>query len=407
MATSDKERSRAYRQRQAELQRDLKSKGLMSIKVITATAAMPAVERICQATADLYLNQHEDVTDDMLDASRRDLLASFLASGSPQMVEFRKEGIGAVGVKMIPWHSTPVLVTHPLMADTDVQRLREQFPLLARVRDLSAYHWKTPAYVTLCADLGIDYLWHAPTFHSEYEDLAWSLLDWDVEVFPQVSRGRSGDVWRVRNFVFDVLDMLRIDENRSKVSPPGIQAEMLELGDLLSIFRLPHLSRLQALCAEPARLDLKDVSSPVATTIRFLPSAFGGGYLASIYGWSGNHEPDGWVPGTYDDLHGVAVMPAENELKFQWKKTAVAHLRENGVLFLTKGQAGKYMEHEGAYWQWRHGRRHDTSLAQHVLWAVSKPVTPVSDRAVELAQAARLLRSHSSLGAPGGWPWPT
>lgn len=374
----------------------------MSIKVITATAATPAVERICQATADLYLHRHEGVTDDMLDASRQDLLASFLASGSLQMVEFRMDGIGAVGVKMIPWYSTPVLVTHSLLPDTNIQKLCEQFPLLAKVHRLTAYHWKTPAYIALCADLGIDYLWRAPVFHTEYEDLAWSLLDWDVDILPRINQRLTGDIWRVRDFIFDVIDMLRTDEYRRKISPPGIQAKMLELDDYLSTFQVPHLSRLRAICTDPTRLLLKGVNAQVFTTVRFLPSAFGSGYLASIYGWYGNHEPDGWVPGTYDDLHGVALMPTEDEMRLQWKKAVILRLRANGVLFLTKEQAKKYMEHEGAYWKWRHGQRHDTSLAQNVLWSISKPVTPVSDRAVELAQAARLLNSHNAHTASVG-----
>jgi phosphatidylserine/phosphatidylglycerophosphate/cardiolipin synthase-like enzyme len=102
MGTSDKERARAYRQRQAERQAKLRERGVLQIKVMTAGPASAGIERISQATADIYLQQPDEITDEMLNELHEDLLASFLSSGAPQMVEFKIDGHGAVGVKMIP-----------------------------------------------------------------------------------------------------------------------------------------------------------------------------------------------------------------------------------------------------------------------------------------------------------------
>ena len=135
----------------------------------------------------------------------------------------------------------------------------------------------------------------------------------------------------------------------------------------------------------------------VMETIEFLPSTYGTGFLASIYGWYGEHDPDGWVPGLYDGLRGVAVLPPPEELKrSSWKRTVIERLRTNGVLFLNHEQAEKYEAGEGTYWLWKHGLRHEIDTARRVIWTIKKPAMPVNDRATELAQAADLLRQNQA-----------
>lgn len=394
MGTPVNERVRAYRQRQAELRGELKKLGLQTIKLIAVEPAFVGLERVTQATADLYLKRPSEIGDDHFERHEQDLLGSFLKSGSPQMVEFRMDGIGAMGVKMIPWRSTPVLCTFKISGrDIDQNLFLEQFPLLRQVHDFIGYHWRTPEYIRLCQTLGIDPLYHAPEFHIDYDELGWSLLDWDVEWF---ERGlRQGEAYyAVRNFVFDILDLLRVDEHRSKsVAPPEALRELKSLECHLKHYAVPHIEQVYDLLENPGKLSLRGMNSMVGATITFLPSPFGTGYCASISGWYGDHAPDGWIKDYYDGLHGIAVMPSDTKMESQpWLKTVVEHLRTQGVIFLRPDQVTRYMEGEGAYWKWRNGWTHDTPVTSRVLWSVRRPSTPLGDRAIELADAGRLLK---------------
>jgi hypothetical protein len=52
----------------------------------------------------------------------------------------------------------------------------------------------------------------------------------------------------------------------------------------------------------------------VFASIEFLPSAFGPGYRASIYGWRNDYDPvDGWVDAAYYHFAGVARSPSAGE----------------------------------------------------------------------------------------------
>jgi len=46
-----------------------------------------------------------------------------------------------------------------------------------------------------------------------------------------------------------------------------------------------------------------------SASIEFLPCRYGGGYSASISGFWGNHDVEGWVTGAYDNLRGIVLEP--------------------------------------------------------------------------------------------------
>ena len=200
MALTDKERATAYRRRKME---ELRARGDIQIKVITASPAKGAIERIARATSDILRDEPLDVTDEMLEG---DLVESFLKSGAPQLIRFEIEGIGAVGVKMVPFRSKPVLLTIVLEGETDLDIYRQQFPILQRLLDLENYLWRTPEYVALCAELGIDHLWHEPKFASEHATLAFDLLEWTNH--PMKESG-GPNYYIAQHFVFDMLDDIR------------------------------------------------------------------------------------------------------------------------------------------------------------------------------------------------------
>jgi len=94
-----------------------------------------------------------------------------------------------------------------------------------------------------------------------------------------------------------------------------------------------------------------------ATGLTFLPSRHGSGYTATISGYWGQHEPDGWVPEGYGDLRGIAIEPDRDALAGQaWLRAVVRRLRGQGVLFLSMAKARAYLAgNEAAYWTWRAG----------------------------------------------------
>lgn len=396
MAQPDSERARAYRQRRAEQRAKLIERGAVEVKTVVAGPAREAIERVAKTTLDIYLDEPSEVSDDDVTAMRHDLRASYLMSGTPQMVEYRIEGVGSMGVKMIPFRSTPVLVTFLISGNDQTgdrgKTFREQFPIIDRIHKFTDYHWKTPEYLEICKILGIDAHYHEPIFHQDYSKMGWDLLEWDIS---NTDKKNNIEFHTVRNFVFDMLDLLRVDEHRGNIAPPELARELKRERELLDTFAVPHVDRILHACEQPECLGIRNANSIVATGIQFLPSSYGYGYLASIYGWYGNHEPDGWIKGQYDRVKGVAVLPSAEELEANpWTATVVRRLRENGVLFLTKEQAAVYEMGEGEYWRWRSCRALDVGVTKYVLWNLKPPATPINDRAVELARAADLIRQN-------------
>lgn len=387
------ERVRAHRQRQADLRKKLHDQGFINIRLVVAEPASAPIERITQATADLYLKRPFEITDESFDEHQQDLLASFLQSGAPQMVEFKINGVGSMGIKMIPWRSTPVICHFPLNGISNNKTFYDQFPILSRISKFNHYHWRTPEYIEICADLGIDPFHGAPEFNIDYEAMAWSLLDWDNEGLSKFEK--DGHIYyKIRNLLYDILDLMRTDKRKNITSsPPQILRNIMEIYDDMESRSFPYLKDIISILQNPAQLNISDAKSNIAAEITFLPSPFGVGYRASIDGWYGKHEPDGWVHEGNSRLHGVALLPSEERLQSQpWLKVVVERLRAQGVIFLSAEQADRYRDGEGAYWLWRHGWSGAASPTRRVLWSIRKPLTPIGDKSIELADAARLLR---------------
>lgn len=47
--------------------------------------------------------------------------------------------------------------------------------------------------------------------------------------------------------------------------------------------------------------------TPPITSLTFLPSRHGSGCRATITGYSGQHEPDGWIAAYYGSLRGITA----------------------------------------------------------------------------------------------------
>lgn len=101
--------------------------------------------------------------------------------------------------------------------------------------------------------------------------------------------------------------------------------------------------------------DKPNASSPtqaVGFDIVFLPSYADAGYPATIFHWSGEPcEPDGWNPGLFGHLRGVALCPEEAT---HATGTIVAHLEAQGVRVLVDIRARDYMDGEGADWAYQY-----------------------------------------------------
>jgi hypothetical protein len=242
-------------------------------------------------------------------------------------------------------------------------------------------------YIDICSDLGIDSQWNAPEFRPEFDTLGWSLLDWDADNQAKLT---DPDGYDARSFVFDVLDLLRTDKHRdSSVSAMQTKSTMGKIKPLLSKFGVPGLDLVERVLSERGLLNQQSNSSSCKTIIKFLPSFFGRGYGASIYGEIDGVNKDGWRPGAYRSVAGVAEMP---ELSDSWTLTVIDRLRrENGVIFLSKEKADDYMETEGRYWQFSHGIPIDITNFERFLWRVKPPKTPISDYAREASIAAHIL----------------
>ncbi len=97
-----------------------------------------------------------------------------------------------------------------------------------------------------------------------------------------------------------------------------------------------------------------------SASIEFLPCRYGGGYSATISGFWGDHDVEGWVAGVYGNLHGIAVEPEAKCLdRSEWLRVVRRRLPEQGVLFIPRENVQTYLDTEGAYWidRWGGGNR--------------------------------------------------
>ncbi len=85
---------------------------------------------------------------------------------------------------------------------------------------------------------------------------------------------------------------------------------------------LPRFGELDALVNSDDLLDTAGLDAGVVrprttptTSLTFLPSRHGSGCDATITGYWGQHEPDGWIVGDYGDLRGIAIEPVRIPMK--------------------------------------------------------------------------------------------
>ncbi len=131
--------------------------------------------------------------------------------GAMAVFELRRDGARqALGVKVIPYRTTPTLYAEPLTADTQRRPFCDVFPVLARKEPLVRYSWDTPPYRQLCAEMGLDPDQGRPHHHNAYAEIAGELERWLGEVFTDGAAGGS-PAGEAKMAAFDLLDLMRAD----------------------------------------------------------------------------------------------------------------------------------------------------------------------------------------------------
>ncbi|MEO9971812.1 MAG: hypothetical protein ABJG15_18600 [Hyphomonadaceae bacterium] len=236
----------------------------------------------------------------------------------------------------------------------------------------AAFDWDTPAYRQVCQELGLDPDTNRPT----YKEPDKSLVD---DLDQRIKWGGDGDDMRLNELIFDLLDLLRTDQD------PEFYAYVKSKQTLENwSFKVSKSVFEDAF----SRVDLQRIrsSKPVFTAIDFLPSWEGRGYSASISLWSiADCEQDGWWPQGYGHVRGVALEPTRRDLA---SETVVQRLKDQGVVFLSDSEAHDYLDQEGAYWAFQHGswqcpnglQPRSPSASEQLLWRVTRPATPLYEQ---------------------------
>ena len=313
---------------------------------------------------------------------RDDLVEPFLACGGTMAAfERREDGLRkALGVRVIPYRTQPVLVAQPLTADTDRREFAEVYPILARCEGLSRYHWDTPLYRELCVAMGLHPDERRPRYRPRYRGLAGELERWLGDVYTDRAAPFSPRD-EAKLAAFDLLDLMRAD----RLPDPGLLDRLRRRWVRVDPGYVPRFGELERLVESDELLAGETAAGGMpVTAVEFLPSRHGAGYRASIYGFYGAHEPDGWVARDYAGLRGIALEPDADALRERtWLRTVVRRLREQGVLFLTPARAEAYLgSDEAAYWAWREGgpakrRVRSPSSIERMLWRVLPPDMPL------------------------------
>ncbi|UFN51578.1 hypothetical protein LPC08_25275 (plasmid) [Roseomonas sp. OT10] len=326
-----------------------------------------------------------------------DMARSFLAVGGPTVVFEVRDGAvrQAVAAKVVPYRVKPILALQPLTPGTAPADLDEAHPLLSRALALSGtgYGWDHPAYREACAAMGLDPDHGRPRYRAPYAALAAELEGWAAHAFGSGVSAVS-PAGEANAVAFDLLDLMRADRLPDPALLDRVR-ERIVRADPGLMPRFPEMERLansEDLLADGVRY----AEAPCAA-VDFLPSRWGSGYSASIYGCTSTREPDGWPEDRYADLCGLAVEPdAEDLWRSAWLRTAVRRLREGGVHLLGPREAARYLAgDEAAYWvcwhggtmRWRDAVREPTD-AERARWRTTPPDLPL-DRLVRGAGPER------------------
>ena len=387
------------KQRQAEHAQRLREVGLRQVAVwVSDTESWMIAQASAGAKAD-RLDLADDYIAGLVDSSRQALVDSFMdVTGKLALFETQRNAQRkAIGVKVIPFRTQPIICTRIMTPDTSFRELAEAHALLDRITTLGPYHWDTPAYRALCADMALDPDQGRPRFRPPYEALAEELLHAAAARFgEETDEGRAiGDTTEI---MFDVLDLMRADlrptpsllddtRRRWREINPAALPQSNEVARLVFSDELLHVSADQQFANDKVGMQL--------TTIDFLPSRHGSGFSGSIYGFYGEYEADGWVAGPYNDLHGIAVEPDPEALEASaWLRVVRRRLAEQGIIFIPQSKVQDYLDSEGAYWidrtggthRWRQART--PGFGERLLWRL-KPPPLLVDRELALRELAR------------------
>ena len=387
------------KQRQAEHAQRLRNVGLRQVAVwVSETESWMIAQASAGAKAD-RLDLAEDYIAGLVDSSRQAVVDSFMSvAGKMALFEtVRDAQRRAIGVKVIAFRTLPVFCTRIMTADTSFREVAEAHALLDRITMPGLYHWDTPAYRALCADMDLDPDQGRPRFRPPYEALAAELLHAAAVRFDEeADEGRAiGDTTEI---MLDVLDLMRADlrptpslldytRRRWREINPADLPQGNEVARLVFSDELLHVSADQQFANDKVGMQL--------ATIDFLPSRHGSGFCGSIYGFYEEYEADGWVVGPYDDLHGIAVEPDTEALESSaWLRVVRRRLAEQGIIFIPQSKVQDYLDSEGAYWidraggthRWRQART--PTFGERMLWRL-KPPPLLVDRELALRELAR------------------
>ncbi len=387
------------RQRQAEHTQRLKQLGLRQVAVwVSDTESWMIAQASAGAKADRLDNADEYIAG-LVDRSRQAAVDSFLAvPGKMALFETERDGQRkAMGVKLIAFRTLPVLVTQAMTAGTTWRELADAHPLLEQTTSLGHYHWDTPSFRMACRALGLEHDTGRPRFRPPYETLAEELLHSTAARFDE-----EPDEWHPIGFtaevMLDVLNLMRADLRPN----PSLLNHIRQHWPKVDRARLPQVDALTRLIGTDELLHISTeqhlVNDDIGmqhTVIDFLPSRHGAGYSATISGFFGEYDADGWVADAYADLHGVAVEPGPERLADSaWLRVVRRRLLEQGVIFIPQAKVDDYLETEGAYWidrwggtaKWRDVRT--PSWGERLMWRL-KPPPLLVDRELALRELAR------------------
>lgn len=322
------------------------------------------------------------IEDEMRNARMIGMLKPKLVEGRyGPAAQVQTEGGKTYHVQVIPFRSQTTLQIFDPVAEngffnlSEARGVSDQLDRVFAVMD-AAYDWDTAAYREVCQELGLDPDADRPTYKEHDKSVVVDLeqhITWS---------GDGGEVLRLNDLIFDLLDLLRTDQ------PPEFYA-YVKSKQTLDNWSL----KVSKSVFEDAfsRVDLHRISSskPVFTAIDFLPSWEGRGYSASISLWSiADCEQDGWWPQGYEHVSGVALEPTRRDLAIE---TTVRRLKDQGVMFLSDSEARDYLNQEGAYWAFQQGswqcpkglQPRSPSASEQLLWRIKRPATPLYDQSLE------------------------